>query len=721
MSCLTLADNLMCACSKPLPEEKDVIELLSRELQLVHCEGQASGPEDASLKHTIVRTRTVWGKALSIHDDHRQRTAQVAHDMGTPLQVLLSAQETGDLQTIQLAVENLTQLQRMLMDEAKLQYGVELKPRKGPCKVSDVLKNLHKMMETKLQAAQLELKVKCADELASRQVVTDSVWLMSMLLNFVSNGIKHAQQQVCVRASIQAGGMCRFEVHDDGPGVPAAFQPRLFQPYQCAQAADGGNGLGLMSVMRQSTALGGGCGYKESLKLNGAMFWFEISCPFDLPVSNATTTAAEDELKNMSPKHILLVEDDSECASGIVKMLMGNGHVVSTAEDGREGLRQMQENCFDVVISDVFMPRSDGFNMAQVRPLCPSYIPTNTFAILTYETRCTQALRAWESTRPCGERAPQRLVFASNYSSKDMVEQGFASGADAFLSKPLNVQKLVKVLKGEVECSQNKAFSGSGASCASAVSPSVLLTPEEIAAGMREVEADLHRLEATPTATLAHKVLGTSAVLGLTEVSQYAADLQKRLQNGEDCSQKVSEVIRLFNNNQKELMLQLQLGPTTVAAEGSESISTSQGLGSSGDDERIKRILWAEDSPIIRKTMGRLLEKVQRNEGVKLDVEFVEDGIALLYAVKCSETQVDLILIDEQMPHMTGTEALRAIRTMFNQGELAWSPCPVVMATGDTSQEALERFSQAGAAATLGKPAKLAQLQETLCTYGALK
>ena len=90
---------------------------------------------------------------------------------------------------------------------------------------------------------------------------------MSMLTNYTSNAIKHANTHV--RIELQGDQtLCHVAVHDDGPGVPAAFEPRLFQLYQTAKSHDGGTGLGLASVRAQAQALGGRCGHRASCLFN---------------------------------------------------------------------------------------------------------------------------------------------------------------------------------------------------------------------------------------------------------------------------------------------------------------------------------------------------------------------------------------------------------------------------------------------------------------------
>lgn len=58
--------------------------------------------------------------------------------------------------------------------------------------------------------------------------------------------------------------------------------------------------------------------------------------------------------------HILLIDDDELLRDTLVQMLERDGHRVTQAEDGQQGLDRHAEGHFDLVITDVLMPRVDG-------------------------------------------------------------------------------------------------------------------------------------------------------------------------------------------------------------------------------------------------------------------------------------------------------------------------------------------------------------------------
>ncbi len=73
--------------------------------------------------------------------------------------------------------------------------------------------------------------------------------------------------------------------------------------------------------------------------------------------------------------HILVVDDDEQIRFMITKMLEREGHKISTAGDGKEGLRRFQEDPPDVVIADIIMPTLEGLEMIKTMMQLRSDIP----------------------------------------------------------------------------------------------------------------------------------------------------------------------------------------------------------------------------------------------------------------------------------------------------------------------------------------------------------
>lgn len=107
---------------------------------------------------------------------------------------------------------------------------------------------------------------------------------------------------------------------------------------------------------------------------------------------------------------ILIAEDDQELCQLFSHVLVKNGYVVTGVANGVEALRAMESDYFDLIISDIMMPQMDGYEL--VRQL-----------------------------RGSGNQTPVMMITAKD--AFDDMRQGFLSGTDDYMVKPINVNEMV--------------------------------------------------------------------------------------------------------------------------------------------------------------------------------------------------------------------------------------------------------------------------------------
>ena len=214
--------------------------------------------------------------------------ATVAHEFRTPLTSLrmaihlLAEQSVGPLNEKQLdlvgaAREESERLQGIvddLLDLARIRSGrLELHPRQ----ISTEL-----MLEQARQAArdgseQRHVPVDLEVDPGAEVVTADPDRIDLALNNLLTNAVRHGPpgRPVRVRA-LRGDGAVRIEVQDDGPGIAAEYQPRLFEKfYRVPGSSPGGAGLGLSIVRDVVEAHGGKVGVK-SAPGSGTVFWIEL-------------------------------------------------------------------------------------------------------------------------------------------------------------------------------------------------------------------------------------------------------------------------------------------------------------------------------------------------------------------------------------------------------------------------------------------------------------
>jgi signal transduction histidine kinase len=104
----------------------------------------------------------------------------------------------------------------------------------------------------------------------------DAAWVERALLHLLDNAAVHGRRASAIELrAVQAPGAWRFEVADDGGGVPAGQEEAVFEPFYRAGAGPGGPGLGLALVRSVAEAHGGSTGVHNRPGV-GATFWLRV-------------------------------------------------------------------------------------------------------------------------------------------------------------------------------------------------------------------------------------------------------------------------------------------------------------------------------------------------------------------------------------------------------------------------------------------------------------
>jgi signal transduction histidine kinase len=101
-------------------------------------------------------------------------------------------------------------------------------------------------------------------------------WLEFIWWNFLANALQHAGEKPQIELNWrQEKNGVRFQVCDNGFGVPAEVRARLFQPFDSLHKPDSTYGLGLSVVQRLVDLQGGDCGHEPNPK-GGSCFYFTL-------------------------------------------------------------------------------------------------------------------------------------------------------------------------------------------------------------------------------------------------------------------------------------------------------------------------------------------------------------------------------------------------------------------------------------------------------------
>jgi CheY-like chemotaxis protein len=185
------------------------------------------------------------------------------------------------------------------------------------------------------------------------------------MMNLIGNAVKFTKRgkvSVTILKKVEDGDdHLQIEITDTGPGISEEFVGKIFDDFVTGNTAYdrevGGTGLGLSIAKRFVTALGGEIGV-DSVVGEGSTFWVQ------LPITAALAPHGADAHSQIQgptrPLNVLLVEDNEINRIVAREMLEAEGHKVTLAHDGREGVELSKSSRFDLIFMDISMPIMDG-------------------------------------------------------------------------------------------------------------------------------------------------------------------------------------------------------------------------------------------------------------------------------------------------------------------------------------------------------------------------
>ena len=202
----------------------------------------------------------------------------------------------------------------------------------------------------------------------------DPVSIREALVNLIFNAVDALPHGgiVTVRTRGGLGTTAVVEVSDDGTGIPASAMAHIFTPFFTTKGARG-SGLGLAMVKR---VIDGHRGTVEVETADGRGTRFTLSFPaievrpsarslVAVPHGRAVSAPTYDELKPNRSYSIIVVDDQSDVLETIALLLRLDGHQVRAFTSGREAIDAVTTGRPDLVITDLSMPTTSGWDVAR--------------------------------------------------------------------------------------------------------------------------------------------------------------------------------------------------------------------------------------------------------------------------------------------------------------------------------------------------------------------
>lgn len=219
----------------------------------------------------------------------RDFIANISHELRTPVTVVMMNVETlldddqmdvkqrkRFLEAIQRNSTRLSRLLNDLLDLSRIEAG-QYELNLEDYLIAPIVEQVCKSLEERFIAKNQKMILKIEE---NSYAFCDRQALEQILTNFVENAIKYTPENttICIRA-FEKQGLLRIEVEDNGSGIAAKHQPRLFERFyrvDKGRSRDaGGTGLGLAIVRHLAETMGGKVGMR-SADSGGAIFWVDL-------------------------------------------------------------------------------------------------------------------------------------------------------------------------------------------------------------------------------------------------------------------------------------------------------------------------------------------------------------------------------------------------------------------------------------------------------------
>ncbi len=406
-------------------------------------------------------------RAAALAELDRAKTAffsNVSHEFRTPLTLMLGPLEDSLAddtlpQRLRAALEvshrnslRLLKLVNSLLDFARIEAG-RVQASYEAVDLAALTQDLASNFRSAIERAGLTFSVDC-DALPEPVHVDREMW-EKIVLNLLSNAFKFTLEGGIHVRLTHEGGTAQLVVEDTGVGVPEHELPRLFERFHrvegVAARTHEGSGIGLALVQELVKLHGGAI---EASSEFGRGTEFRVRIPYGsahLAPSQVSTKAAPartgghaqafvqealrwlpDEFGD-GPRELadpllapasrdrrfaaihgarVILADDNADMRAYVRELLGGFYGVETVADGEAALAAARQRRPDLILTDVMMPRLDGFGLLR-------------------------AIRADESLR----EVP--VVLLSARAGEEARIEGLNAGADDYIVKPFSARELL--------------------------------------------------------------------------------------------------------------------------------------------------------------------------------------------------------------------------------------------------------------------------------------
>ena len=354
--------------------------------------------------------------------------SRMSHDLRTPLNAILgfaqllemeplTFEQTDNVRQILRGGRHLLELINEVLDIARIEAG-HLSLSTEPVSVAEAAHHVIDLVRPLADHRRIAVGVDEAVD-PTLHVHADRQRLMQVLMNLVGNAVKYNREGGRVRLTwTAADGRVRVCVTDNGAGIQPEKLTLLFQPFErlgADQSAIEGTGLGLAVAKGLTEAMGGTIGV-SSIVDQGSTFWVDLAQTNPLAVSVPVAADVSVATAALGTGTVLYVEDNRSNVRLLERLLTRRGRVrLLTTASGVDAVRLAHDERPDLILLDLHLPDIGGEEVLR---------------------------RLWSSADT--RRIPVAVLSADATTKQS--QRLLASGAVAYLTKPLDLTRLLRLL-----------------------------------------------------------------------------------------------------------------------------------------------------------------------------------------------------------------------------------------------------------------------------------
>lgn len=366
----------------------------------------------------------------------------ISHELRTPLTLIYASLKrilNGEIKQDEVTeylhgaykqADQMREIINIVLDARRMEVGQEVL-RISSHPLHEWIKEVVDTLQTASKAKGIKISYSFDERI--QDVAYDDTKCRVVLSNLLINAVKYSPNNTHITIkTVRTEESIRVLVQDQGIGLDHVDLNKLFTRFYQGKHNQGGSGIGLSYAKMLIDLHGGRIGAFKN-EDRGATFFYElpanlqeqeVSCPQHSYLNELLSSSEEEKIESspfiLQGYSLLIVEDKQDLREFLKSALKDKFKKIYQAENGLEALRIIKQQQPDIIVSDVMMPQMNGYQLCKEikEDLNISHIPVI-------------------------------LLTARADSESQML--GYKLGADAYLSKPFDMEMLLSVIQNQIK------------------------------------------------------------------------------------------------------------------------------------------------------------------------------------------------------------------------------------------------------------------------------